>query len=278
MTRRPRKAHGRYARRRSSLWLTVAAIGIGTLALGAIAAGFIFSPNIVPRDSATLCPKSGAKAVTTIIVDTTDEIDVVSRADALQTLKEFVSREAAPDELIMAFETAAISKNALQPLAEVCHPGDPKMADPLIANPRLIQKRLDEGFLAPLTESFEALLSIKKAETSPLMESVQLVSTSVLSRSAYEGTPKRLIIVSDLMQNTARLSFYQNHPDYESFSVTRDAEALQTDLRGVEVIIYFLNRRTRQDIQSLELVIFWQKWLNDQGAESFRVVRMQGMN
>lgn len=277
MAKRPRRG-SRRGRRGSSPWPIVGAIGIAVLAVAAIVAGFVLRPESVARDEATLCPKSGPKAVTTIVVDTTDEVEVMSRTDALQTLSEFVSREAAPDELIMAFETAPVSANALQPVAEVCHPGDPDEADPLVANPRLIQKRLQEGFLAPLTASFEALLNIEEAETSPLMESVQSVSTSVLSRSAYEAIPKRLIIVSDLMQNSERVSFYRGRPDYEAFAATRGAEALQTDLRGVDVTIFFLNRRTQQDIESLELVTFWQKWLKDQGAASFRVIRMQGMN
>ena len=164
-------------------------------------------------------------------------------------------------------------------LAVPLDPGDPDEASEWTENPRLIRRRLEERFERPLEELFAELLGREPASTSPLMESVQSVAVSVLGRHEYAGLPKRLILVSDLMQNTRNLSFFHQAVDYEGFAATAGADALRTDLRGTAVEVLFVQRAAHQRLDGTRgLIDFWQRWIEEQGGALHRVARIDGVN
>ena len=238
----------------------------------------LFAPGPPSRDPETGCPETGPAALTAILVDTTDQIGAISRADVLAQLNEYVetSRE---DELVLAYEAKPVGDEVGDPLLSVCHPGDPDTASEWTENPRLIRRRLEERFERPLEGLFAELLGREEAPTSPLMESVQSVAVSVLARYEYTDIPKRLILVSDLMQNTDHLSFFRQAVDYDGFTDTVGADALGTDLRGTAVEILYVQRAAHRRLEDARgLIDFWQRWIEDQGGTLNRVSRIDGVN
>ncbi len=257
----------------------MAAAGAGiALVVVAIVSLFVIRPRPVGRDADTLCPVSGPSAVTAILVDTSDRVSALSRADILGRLDDEV-RAGKPDELFLAFETQVESGGVLEPLVETCHPGDPDKANPLIQSRQLIAKRLDERFLEPLREVFSELLDREEAKSSPLMESVQSVAVTVLGRREHADVPRRLLLVSDLMQNTESLSFFRRQVDYHAFAGSRGADALSTDLDGVTVEVLFVQREAHLRLESTRgLAEFWGRWIENQGGMVGPVVSIDGMN
>lgn len=238
----------------------------------------LFAPGPPSRDPDTGCPETGPAALTAILIDTTDEISAISRTDVLAHLDEYVanSRE---DEMVLAYEAKPVEDEVGDPLLSVCHPGDPDTASEWTENPRLIRRRLDERFKRPLEALFAELLEREEASTSPLMESVQSVAVSVLARHEYADIPKRLIVVSDLMQNTSNLSFFRRAVDYEGFAESPGSSALSTDLRGTAVEVLFVQREAHRRLEDTRgLVDFWQRWIEEQGGTLNRVVRVDGVN
>ena len=238
----------------------------------------LFAPGPPSRDPETGCPETGPAALTAILVDTTDQIGAISRADVLAQLNEYVatSRE---DELVLAYEAKPVGDEVGDPLLSVCHPGDPDTASEWTENPRLIRRRLEERFERPLEGLFAELLGREEAATSPLMESVQSVAVSVLARYEYTDIPKRLILVSDLMQNTDNLSFFRQAVDYDAFAGAVGADALSTDLRGTAVEILFVQRAAHRRLEDTRgLIEFWQRWIEAQGGTLNRVSRIDGVN
>ena len=238
----------------------------------------LFAPGPPSRDPETGCPETGPAALTAILVDTTDQIGAISRADVLAQLNEYVetSRE---DELVLAYEAKPVGDEVGDPLLSVCHPGDPDTASEWTENPRLIRRRLEERFERPLEGLFAELLGREEAATSPLMESVQSVAVSVLARYEYTDIPKRLILVSDLMQNTDHLSFFRQAVDYDAFAGAVGADALSTDLRGTAVEILFVQRAAHRRLEDTRgLIEFWQRWIEAQGGTLNRVSRIDGVN
>ncbi|MCY3933807.1 MAG: hypothetical protein OXH70_19015 [Acidobacteria bacterium] len=219
---------------------------------------------------------AGPSAVTAVLVDTSDRVSALSRADILGRLEDEV-RAGRPDEFFLAFETQVEGGGVLEPLVEVCHPGDPDDANPLIQSPQRIAKTLDERFMEPLTKVFADLLDRREAENSPLMESVQSVAVTVFGRREHSNVPKRLLFVSDLMQNTERLSFFRQQVDYDAFADSRGADALSTDLDGVAIEILFVQRGANQGLAT-GLAEFWARWTGDHGGFVDSVVRIDGMN
>ena len=255
------------------------AIGVPALIILGSLAWLSFSLRPAERDPATGCPETGPSALTAIIIDATDQIGTVSRADVLARLEEYVaaSRE---DEMVVGYEAKPVGAEIDEPLLTVCHPGDPETASQWIENPRRIRTRLEERFRRPLDALFRDLLGRGEAPTSPLMESVQSVAVSFLGREEYVDIPKRLILVSDLMQHSEYLSFFrQPGIDYGAFSRSHGADALSTDLRGTTVDILFVQREAHDLVPSTRgLAEFWGRWIEDQGGLVGPVVNIDGMN
>ncbi|MXW00759.1 MAG: hypothetical protein F4X59_09995 [Holophagales bacterium] len=254
-------------------------LAVTVLVLLVVAGRFtVFAPKPPDRDPETGCPEAGPAALTAILIDVTDQIGAISRADVLAHLDEYVagSRE---DEMVLAYEAKPVGSEIGDPLLSVCHPGDPDEASEWTENPRLIRRRLEERFEQPLDHLFAELLGRDAAPTSPLMESVQSVAVSVLGRHEYTNLPKRLILVSDLMQNTRNLSFFRQAVDYGAFAATAGGDALRTDLRGTAVEVLFVQRTAHERLDGTRgLIDFWQQWIEDQGGTLNRVVRVDGVN
>ena len=239
----------------------------------------VLAPGPPERDADTGCPETGPSALTAIMIDATDRIGAISRADVLARLEEYVaaSRE---DEMVIGFEARPVAEEVDEPLLTVCHPGDPEKASEWTQNPRRIRRRLEERFRQPLEALFRDLLGREEAPTSPLMESIQSVAVSFLGREEYASIPKRLILVSDLMQHSEYLSFFrQPGVGYDAFARSHGANALGTDLAGTTVDILFVQREAHRRLRSTRgLAEFWGRWIEDQGGMVGSVVSIDGMN
>ena len=220
--------------------------GIALVATGivAILALLWFRPKPIVRDPATMCPEVGPARVTAVLIDSTDRIGRTSQADVLGRLDDMIQRSA-PDEMLLAYETLRSDQlvhtglaRLLPPRLQVCNPGDPDTTSPWTSNPELIRRRLDERFRQPLAAIFEQLVNGTPSSTSPIMETVQAISVDLLARLPYEQLPKRVVLVSDLVQHSEYLSLYDSSQiDYDVFASSSGAAALRTNLTGVAVEI-----------------------------------------
>ncbi|MXX62833.1 MAG: hypothetical protein F4112_03000 [Holophagales bacterium] len=281
----PRRRRRRSRRRRGSDRLSIgqkAAVACGLVVAVAVLFLFgryvVFAPGPPERDPDTGCPETGPSSLTAIMIDATDRIGAISRADVLARLDEYVaaSRE---DEMVIGFEARPVGEEIDDPLLMVCHPGDPEKASEWTQNPRRIRQRLEERFRQPLEALFRDLLGREEAPTSPLMESVQSVAVSFLGREEYVDIPKRLVLVSDLMQHSEYLSFFRQPVEYDAFARSHGADALGTDLGGTTVDILFVQREAHRRLRSTRgLAEFWGRWIEDQGGMVRSVVSIDGMN
>ncbi len=122
-------------------------------------------------------------------------------------------------------------------------------------------------------------MSASETTISSIMETIQTISVTTLARRRYLDVPKRLILISDLLQHSEFLSLYRDPLDYESFSQTEDAEALRTNLQNVIVEVLFVPRRIHSQVgKTIRLIEFWESWIIAQGGELERVSRIDGLN
>ena len=275
-----RRGSARRRGRPSRDWEKVGGVALGSFAVLAVAALVIFRAiaDPAPRDPVTLCPEDGPSQVTAIFVDTTDRVGSTSREDILGRLDDLVS-DSQPDEMMLVYDTSWSPTKTVVPLLTVCNPGDPDAADPLISSPELIRQRLEDYFKRPLAKLFEELLDAEEATVSPLMETIQAISVTVLARQRYADVPKRVILISDLMQHSKHLSLYRDPLNYDAFAQTAGAEALRTNLQNVLVRILFVPRRAHSRLgNTIRLIEFWERWIDSQRGELERASRIDGLN
>ena len=263
----------------------VGGIVLGAAALAGVAALVSLSPDPVEIDPDTLCPAAGPAAVTAILVDTTDRIGALSRTDILGRLADLAATSRTA-ELFLVYDTKPVDAdlpgdgNPFPPMLGICNPGSGEDVSEWTGNPALVRRRFEEGFRQPVERRFADLVHLgKPADQSPLMENIQAISVTVLARREYAGMPKRLIVVSDLLQHSGHASLYRGVPDYDVFAATAGAQALRTNLRDVQVRLLFVERREHERLGSARrLVDFWDRWIADQGGGVTRVSRVDGLN
>jgi hypothetical protein len=143
-------------------------------------------------------------------------------------------------------------------------------------NPQKLEKQHREMFIEPMSQTFDRLMVASAAERSPILESVQSVALSEFQKGDLEGKDLRLVLASDLLQNTKRVSFYDGLPDAGEFVSTQAFQRVRTDLSGVEVELWMLQRDDSTQTQPRALPRFWEQVVEEQGGRVTRVYRVSG--
>ena len=214
-------------------------------------------------DEATLCPKAtGPVAETVMLFDLTDPL---SAAQGKQ-LQQYLEREFAEASVGTQFTMGVVSETAGDwgATAPLCKPRSEKDVSSLTQNVRLVQARYDERFLAPLTANLARMISTSGADSSPIMESLQALVADSPGFLTFAG-PRRLILVSDLLQHSDAMSFYRGD-DWQSFASSRAFQRLGRTLEGVEVTIFAVPRVVARIRDPAVVEDFWIHYFELQGA------------
>lgn len=113
-------------------------------------------------------------------------------------------------------------------------------------------------------------------EPSPIMETVQRVAVDRFSGRAASSIPKRLIIISDMLEHTAAYSHYSGDLSFERFRLSDTYHKVRTDLGGAEVIIKYVHRLRPGHSSTREHIEFWREWARDSNGGRFQADRLQG--
>jgi len=221
---------------------------------------------LVPRaeyDPNSLCPMDGGYSRTAVLIDATDSLS----ASQVKTIREEINalrNRLALNEWVGIF--VLDEDNLMLPTAEValCNPGDESTANPLFENPVQIQRRFEQEFRRPIEQAVERLADLPPKPTSPILEMIRAVA---LNRDFDSTQGRRLIVISDMLQNTADYSHYRESANFGQWQGTRQAqEFLQLSLLGVEVEILYLKRTEVRSLQTHGHVAFWEGYFDAVGA------------
>lgn len=130
-------------------------------------------------------------------------------------------------------------------------------------NPEMVQAAFRRTVGDALDRYLNGLQSVPTAERSPILEAVD----NVMDDADFGPTVKarRLVIVSDLAQNSDLVSEYRG-PGSGLDLDARQRDALSRDMRGVAVRIHYVRRPALEGIQTPEQRRFWTDWFESQGA------------
>ena len=259
---------------------TMLAYGVGGALLLALIVYMVFAPKEVSLDPTTFCPRSADQSsprTTVIVVDRTDPITEVQQQD----IRGYVSdalRNALPRERFVIYALDARKDIVLDGKVR-CNPLGPK-ANGLLAelsdDKSFDAKRFKEQFLDPMVAKVATLLptATTTQTDSPIMELIQAVAVRDLKRS-----PKgRLILISDLMQHSARYSQYRAAPNFDAFARSVAFKELAVDLSNTDVEVLYITRTQGPSHQPPEHIEFWHRYFSALRANSIliRAVRGEG--
>jgi hypothetical protein len=137
---------------------------------------------------------------TVILIDRSDDTPTQTLDEIVARIKDYVATRAAQNELISIFEITPTSRTRLSPVFSSCLPQ--KDGNDLYQNRRAIQKFFEERFEAPLDAALAKPPS--RSNTSPISE----VITDLAASEHLNAAHSRLMVFSDLMQNSDNTSLY----------------------------------------------------------------------
>jgi hypothetical protein len=225
-------------------------------------------------DSATLCPHD-PESVTVLLVDVTDPMNVAQRQDFMNQLVRLKNSIPRYGKLVVT-KVDATSNSLLSPVIVTCNPGSAVDENEATGDPARLQKQREEGFEKPLDAAFSKIAEASGADTSPILESVQSVALTELEKPGTQGRPKRLVLVSDLLQNTQGLNFYHSLPDAAKLVESSAFRRVRTDLRDVQVELWMLERQDAASTQPRALADLWDHLISAQQGTVVRVYNVSG--
>ncbi len=202
-------------------------------------------------DSETLCRIGQNDPVLKVLIDKTDPWNMHGQQRLAKLIKNLKSRLAQHERLSLYIldETGTYSPS---PVFDMCNPGRGDQANELYENPRRIQQKFEEQFSAPLDLVLESLLLPGTASKSPILETI---------KGLRENDKERLIVVSDIMQNSTLASFYSKSP--ASVSEADEAGICRMENPYQSIQVYYVNRPNVQIAKKQKVRNFWNQCLND---------------
>jgi hypothetical protein len=219
----------------------------------------------VHTDPATLCPIDRPPTeVSVVLLDVSDKFSEPQRIQIqnhLSRLRDSIPRFG----LVEVYTVDRFRRRVTEPVVHVCNPGTGADLSRIYQNPELAEKKWD-GFAAKLTSDIDRQIAAPAVSTSPIFEAVQSTALRTFGNPKYDGLPKRLVIVSDLLQHVpGGLSMYEGVPSFNAFQRTPYFSRVRSDLRDVSVLVFYLARPQVAN-QDRKHIAFWDKYFEAQGA------------
>jgi hypothetical protein len=226
-------------------------------------------------DRTTYCPLSGPRAVTVLLLDTSDDLPEIGKREVQKYLLD--RAEAVPTYGLLDIRQLDPIALGGRVVFSRCNPGDGSNLSEFRGNPALANKHWREGFLAPLRQALSGGLAPQVSNTSPIMAAIQAIAVDRFTGRGAETMSKQLIVVSDLVEHGPAYSQYTGDLSYERFRRSAAYNEFRTNLNGAAVSFFYVQRLTRKPLPSIEHIAFWQQWVRDNNGRFQEAVKLQGV-
>lgn len=233
---------------------------VGLALIASLSAFFVLGQSEQLDDRG--CPRM-VEHKTVFLIDRSDNTPSQTIAEIRNRITKTIDSEVREGELVSIFHISDSAQHDLQPIFSMCKPKAD--GNELYENRRMIQKRFEASFSKPLQEALA--MQASASEVSPLAE----VMTDFLASDFLDAAHNRLVVFSDLMQNSDAVSLYSCTDDAAAIASYREARAgaiERPELRNVSVK---LNLIPRQGIGSNVISCrerFWAWYFGDNEGPS----------
>jgi hypothetical protein len=239
---------------------TILGAALILLSTGLAGSGFYAAKSFGPgkADPETLCPAEGPRHITLVIVDKTDPLTPPEQARARQIVTAERSASEAGDRIAVKLiqEGDGAGRASLDTIVDLCNPGS--SANPLFHNIRRVAARYESAFLEPVDAALAAFEDAHSASASPIAGALELGMSEL---QAAAGTPIRLILISDLMENGPVVSAYRGGLTDRTLRRLMSASAASL-FTGADVHVVLLPR-PRYEAQQKAALKAWRQVLLD---------------
>ena len=260
-TREERKAKARYRAK---------VFGIGTVLCVAVLMGALWKMKEEGLDAQGCPKKSGPSREAVVLIDASDPLSDKHKAELGRILREMTSPSASGRHGSLAVrEGERVTFYLLNsagtpgaPIAQICNPGgnpEERQATEAFTEGGMITRWRWEQFVKVIESLFPAAEGEAQPQ-SPILETIAVIIPSHASsrRAEKDAKPTHLIVISDLLQHTGKLSHYRSYPAPESLGAE-----LSTDLSRVEVSLFRLEREKYAKYQTPEHYYWWRDWVEE---------------
>ena len=235
---------------------------------GLVSIGIFYGYNIYSKvkiNNDTLCPVDGPKSLTAVMLDCSDKMNVFQSEIIKQRLIN-IKNQLDKFELIELYVIGDNTNSIIKPSISLCNPGNGEDINSAIGNPKMVRTKWEKSFSKKLELTINSILGIEPSPISPIIETIRSISVLSFIKDDRNNIRRKLIIISDMVQNTDTLSQYNDNISFEDFHNSVDYLTTRSDLSNVDVIIYYLRRPNLINIQGKKHIEFWQKYFSSLGA------------
>ena len=119
----------------------------------------------------------------------------------------------------------------------------------------------------PMARYLDSLARVGEAETSPLVETISNISREE-DFGPGVGT-RRLVVISDMAQNSANFSQYKNKGS--QVALPTELGVFRPDLKGATVRVHYLLRPSLRRLQGAEHQATWRDYFERAGARDIKI-------
>jgi hypothetical protein len=241
--------------------------GVGIVLIAGLAAVAWTVAHKAPLDPETNCPREGPSAVHMILIDQSDPITGLQAQRIRQEMTR-LKTGAKPGTRFDIYTFQGDTSAELRPVLSVCAPKHD--ANELIENPERVRKRYEERFSAVLDKTVDELLGVSERPSSPIVESLRAAAQTSFGLLDAGQVPLRVMLVSDMVQNTADVSHFRSEPSFDQLARNAKWPTLRPVLKGAEVQVLYLLRpsalRGGKPIQNAGHQLFWERLIAASGG------------
>ena len=265
------KAKDRVAARNQArrLAITLPLIVGGVLIIGVVSFYLVGTAPVELDEK--LCPKNGGPTgASVLLIDTSDPFSAKHKATLASFFEHALDDEGAlqlgPEELLVVYELTDDPGNP-KLLMEICRPTqnfeDRTWRDDIRQGRKFAerdwQRFEDEVGETTMTEVGESRSS------SPLLETIGVLAAKhVPGKRGNSDFKVHLVLFSDLLQHSSRLSHYSTYPVPSKLGLShRD---LLTDLTGADVSVFRLERAEYTRWQTKDHYYWWTEFVHEVGG------------
>ena len=238
--------------------------GLGSIILAAVVGYMIIQPP--PTDPKTFCPQDNSNiGMTALLIDVSDKItnsQVARLENELKHISTISKNQSSSflekgEKLLVYFVEPEGQVPSL--VFSMCHPGDianRSVADELSEGAIFAQKKWQK-FTSDIITSIENKIDgSKEMSTSPIIEAIQYIRAENFPppRLMSEASNQRMIIWSDLLQNSSEGNHFKRLGDYNEI-----LKQNPTELSGIEVSIFQITSKKYGRYQTNEHTAWWRK-------------------
>lgn len=272
-----RLRHAPARRERSTLAIVAAVTALLALVSLGTGAYFLSRASHVAIAAETLCPLAEPPTeVVAVLLDMSDRLSEVQLLTVRNHLNRILYGELPRFAFVEVYTVQDRPGAVAEPVIGLCNPGKGEDLSRVYQNPELARQRWERDFADALRAKLDELLAAPDSASSPIYEAIQAVAVRLFGTPAYDGVAKRLIIVSDLLQNVpGKDSHYRAVREFDEFRSSAYFSQVRADLDDVRVHLYYMNR-SDQSVQGAEHIRFWDDYFSAQGAAVMTVERIFG--